>query len=182
MPSVGKTTAAESIAQKFGLKHLAGGDMLKQMAYDRGYKPSGAEWWDSKEGMAFLSERRSNPNFDKEVDRLLIKHIHRGGVVVTSYPVPWIAERGLKIWFHASQSTRAARLAGRDHFSKRKALAIIKKRDIQNESLYKKLYGIRFGVDLSPFNFLIDTEKLSAKDVANASCKLISECCVERKK
>ena len=49
MPSVGKTTAADEIAKRFHLKHLAGGDMLKQIAFERGYRPSGSDWWDTPE-------------------------------------------------------------------------------------------------------------------------------------
>jgi len=71
MPSVGKTTAANAIAKKYRLRHIAGGDMLKQIAYDRGYRPSGSDWWDTTEGMKFLSERKNDPEFDKEVDRKL---------------------------------------------------------------------------------------------------------------
>jgi cytidylate kinase len=175
MPSVGKTTAAESIAKKFHLKHVAGGDMLKLMAYERGYTPSGSEWWDTKEGMTFLSERKHNSDFDKEVDRRLAEYMTRGRVVITSYSIPWLCKKGLKLWFHAPQKTRALRLAGRDKISPKKALGIIKKRDSENKILYKKLYNIRFGDDLTPFNFIIDTQKMTAAEVAKISCKLVSE-------
>lgn len=175
MPSVGKTTAAETIAKKFGLKHVAGGDMLKLMAYERGYKPSGSEWWDTKEGMKFLSERKRNPDFDKEVDRRLAEHMRKGRVVITSYSIPWIYKKGLKLWFHAPQKIRALRLAGRDMISAKKALAIIRKRDSENKLLYRKLYKIRFGEDLSPFNFIIDTQNVGAEEVARIACKLVSE-------
>jgi CMP/dCMP kinase len=175
MPSVGKTTAAKIIARKFALNHIAGGDMLKQMAIERGYKPSGADWWDTDDGMKFLSERKMNPNFDREVDRRLIQGVKRGGVVVTSYPIPWLCKSGLKLWFKASQKTRAKRLAGRDSISFRRALSIVKVRDVQNKKLYKKLYGIDFGEDLSIFNFIIDTERLNARQVASMSMKLVAE-------
>lgn len=175
MSSVGKSTAAESIAKKFHLRHVAGGDMLKLMAYERGYAPSGSEWWDTREGMKFLSERKRNADFDKEVDRRLLDFLKKGTVVITSYPVPWLCENGLKLWFQATQKTRAKRLAGRDTITTKKALAIIRKRDAENKKLYKKLYNIRFGEDITPFNFIIDTEKMSAADVAKTSCKLVSE-------
>ncbi|HVB11930.1 MAG TPA: cytidylate kinase family protein [Nitrososphaerales archaeon] len=175
MTSVGKTTAADAIAKKFHLRHVAGGDMLKLMAYERGYKPSGSEWWDTKEGMKFLSERERNQDFDKEVDRRLSEFLKKGGVVITSYPAPWLCDAGLKLWFHASQKTRAKRLGGRDNITSRKALNIVKKRDVANKKLYKNLYGIRFGDDLSPFNFILDTERMSATEVAKISCKLVSE-------
>ncbi|MCL5066765.1 MAG: AAA family ATPase [Thaumarchaeota archaeon] len=175
MPSVGKTTAAEAVAKKFHLLHLAGGDMLKQMALEMGYRPSGSDWWDSPQGMAFLAARKKTADFDKEVDRRLIENVRSGGVVITSYPVPWITKFGLKIWFAASPKTRAKRLAGRDSIAVEKALKIIRKRDSKNRLLYKKIYGIRFGDDLTPFNYIVDTERMDAAAVAKVTCKLVSE-------
>jgi CMP/dCMP kinase len=176
MPSVGKTTAADAIAKNYRLKHVAGGDMLKQIAFERGYKPSGPDWWDTPQGMRFMSERKSDPEFDKKVDEKLAGYIRKGKVVITSYSMPWlIREDGLKLWFAATQKTRATRLSGRDSISTSKALEIIKKRDLQNKRLYWKLYKIKFGDDLSPFNFIIDTNKLSAIEVAEVSCKIVSE-------
>ena len=182
MPSVGKTTAAEKIAMKFSLTHMAGGDILKQMAMDRGYSPSGSDWWDKAEGLAFLSERARNSDFDKEVDRRLIAHLKRGGVVVTSYPIPWLCDHGLKIWFRATQKTRAKRLSGRDSISVRKAMTIVRRRDQRNKRLYSKIYGIRFGTDLTPFNYIIDTEHMTADQVAKAACKLVEEYSAKRMK
>jgi len=174
MSSVGKTTAADLIGKKFHLRHVAGGDMLKQIAYERGYTPAGSDWWDTPEGMKFLSERKKDPEFDKKVDRKLIECVQEGNVVVTSYSLPWLVkEDGLKLWFQASQKTRAGRLAGRDSISKTQALNIIKKRDEQNKRIYKKLYGIRFGEDLTPFNFVLDTNKLTASEVADTACKIV---------
>ena len=150
--------------------------MLKQMALERGYKPSGSDWWDTPEGMKFLTERKLDPEFDKKVDRKLAECIRKGNVVVTSYPMPWLAkDDGLKLWFEASQRNRAKRLAGRDSISKSLALEIIQKRDRQNKRIYKRLYGIRFGDDLTPFHFIIDTNKLSAPEVAKAASKIVGE-------
>jgi len=150
--------------------------MLKQIAFERGYRPSGSDWWDTAEGMKFLSERKSDPEFDKRVDKKLADHINKGSVVITSYSLPLLIQNdGLKLWFAASQSTRAGRLAGRDSITKAEALKIIKKRDIENKRLYSRLYGIKFGDDLSPFNYIIETDKLSALEVAEAACKIVSE-------
>lgn len=176
MSSVGKTTAADAVAKKYRLKHIAGGDMLKEMAYDRGYSPSGSDWWDTPEGMRFLAERRGDAEFDKEVDRRLEQHVRRGNVVITSYPMPWLVkDDGLKLWFDASQKNRACRLASRDSITKSRALEIVRRRDRENRRIYKMLYGIDFGKDLSPFNFVIDTNKLSASEVAKAACEITGE-------
>ena len=181
MPSVGKTTAARAVAGKFHLKLIAGGDMLKEMAIERGFEPSGSDWWDTKDGMKFFSERKSNPDFDKEVDRRLIMNLKKGGFVITSYSMAWLSNVGIKLWFRASQKTRAKRLSGRDGISLEKALKIVKKRDSENKRLYKRLYNIRFGQDLTPFDFVIDTEKMTAAEVAMTTCKLVSEYNLQKK-
>ncbi|MDH2900992.1 MAG: nucleoside monophosphate kinase [archaeon] len=175
MPSVGKTTAAEVISKRFRLAHIAGGDMLREMAIERGYDPEGPDWWDSREGMKFLAERSSDPKFDKEVDRKLIEYIRRGGVVITSYTIPWLCNDGLKIWFSASPRARAKRLAGRDRISFAPALKIINQRDARNRLLYSKLYKIEFGKDLSVFNYIIDTEDMTAREVVEAAARLVSD-------
>ncbi len=150
--------------------------MLKEIAYERGYRPSGSDWWDTPEGMNFVSERKADPEFDKEVDRKLAECIREGNVVITSYSMPWLAKNdGLKLWFEASQRTRAERLAGRDSINKKKALEIIRKRDQENKLLYRRLYGIKFGEDLTPFNFVIDTNKMSASEVGKAASKIVGE-------
>lgn len=174
MPSVGKTTAADVISKRFGLLHVAGGDMLKEMAIERGYHPSGSDWWDSNEGMKFLAERKNDPQFDKEVDRKLVQYIKKGGVVITSYTVPWLCSDGLKIWFDAPPKERAKRLAGRDGIGISAAERIIDQRDTRNRKLYSKLYNIKFGKDLSVFNYIIDTRKMNAEQVAEAAAELVN--------
>ena len=67
-PAVGKTTIAKGIAEEFGLTHLSGGDILKEIAEEQGFKTGGDDWWDTQEGMNFLSQRQENSEFDKKVD------------------------------------------------------------------------------------------------------------------
>src|SRR3712207_2909155 len=72
-PAVGKTTIAEKISENFNLKLWNGGDILKMMAYEKGYSSAlNNDWWDTDEAIKFMNERNQSPNFDKEVDRRLI--------------------------------------------------------------------------------------------------------------
>jgi cytidylate kinase len=174
MPAVGKTTLAQALAQRFGLTLLSGGDVLKEMAEERGYRVTGLEWWDTPEGMRFLNERQGNPEFDREVDRRLKLAVERGGVVVTSYPLPWLTDKGVKFWLKASQASRAARMARRDRIPLEEALRIVRVRDEENRALYQQLYGIRFGEDLSVFNYVIDTDPLSEAAVAEVVIRIVS--------
>ena len=69
LPAVGKTTIAQELAMEFNINLYNGGDILKMLANEKGYATLGNDWWDTREAKKFMSERRSNPLFDKEVDQ-----------------------------------------------------------------------------------------------------------------
>lgn len=167
LPAVGKTTVARAIASKFNLKQYSGGDVLKEMAIAKGYTMSGSDWWDTEQGIKFLSERKSNMDFDKRVDERLLQVASNGGVVITSYTLPWLAKDSIKFWLKGSRESRAKRMANRDSIEYDKALQIISMRDEENKKLYMKLYNIRFGDDLSVFDYLLNTDQLSIDGVVD---------------
>ena len=164
-PAVGKTTIAKGIAEEFGLTHLSGGDILKELAEEEGFKTGGDDWWDTQEGMNFLSQRQENSEFDKKVDDKLKKHFLDGNVVITSYTLPWLVEGGVKIWLEGSKENSAQRMTTRDNMSKDNALEIVQKRYQENKKIYKALYGFEFGKDLSLFDKVIETDGLDASQV-----------------
>ena len=164
-PAVGKTTIAKAIAEEFGLTHLSGGDILKELAEEEGFKTGGDDWWDTQEGMNFLSQRQENSEFDKKVDDKLKKHFLDGNVVITSYTLPWLVEGGVKIWLEGSKENSAQRMTTRDNMSKDNALEIVQKRYQENKKIYKVLYGFEFGEDLSLFDKIIETDGLNASQV-----------------
>ena len=61
MAGSGKSTLAKKLAEKYGLKYCSGGDALKALAIEGDYKPFERGWWESKEGMRFLEERKKKP-------------------------------------------------------------------------------------------------------------------------
>jgi cytidylate kinase len=175
MPACGKTTVAKAIADRFGLKLYGGGDALKEIARKRGYEVKGDDWWDKEEGMRFLMERKKDNRFDREVDEFLLNKLKEGGVIVTSYPLPWLAKDPIKIWLSASLENRAERMAKRDGISIDEAVNVVKKRDDENKALYKALYGIKFGEDLSVFDFVINTNILTTNGVIEVVCKIVEQ-------
>ncbi|MGB9733012.1 MAG: AAA family ATPase [Conexivisphaera sp.] len=167
MPASGKTTVARMVASRLNLNYVAGGDILREIARDRGYRPEGDGWWDSDEGRKFLMERKGNPEFDKEVDRRLRELILSGGYVATSYSMPWLlGPEVLKVWLNASPSARAARMAKRDGIPVEDARRIIEFRDGENAQLYRALYGYELAPNASVFHLIIDTESVPPVDVA----------------
>ena len=172
---MGKTTVAKSIAEEFNLKYLSGGDVLKEMAKEDGFDTAGDDWWDTPDGMRFLNKRAENPEFDKKVDEKLKDLFYKGGVVITSYTLPWLVNDGIKIWLDGSHQSSASRMTMRDNMPNEEALEITKKRYDENKSLYKKLYNFNFGADMSVFDKIINTDGLTAQEVIQISKKTVRE-------
>ena len=172
-PAIGKTTIAKGLAKEFDLIHLSGGDILKELAKEAGFETKGDDWWDTQEGMNFLSQRQKNSEFDKKVDDKLKDFFSKGDVVITSYTLPWLVEGGVKIWLAGSKENSAQRMTARDNLSKNEALEIVQKRYNENKIIYKALYRFDFGVDLSVFDETIETDDLNAEQVLEIAKSIV---------
>jgi CMP/dCMP kinase len=174
-PAVGKTTIAENIAKTFNLKLWNGGDILKMMAFEKGYSSSlNHDWWDTDEAQSFMNTRNKDPYFDKEVDNRLIDLINNGNVVVTSYTLPWISNGTINFWLQGSVDNRAKRMAMRDNINFDDAKKIVLRRDNENRMIYKKIYNFNFGEKLDVFDFALNTDLLSLDSLVDLS-KIIIE-------
>ena len=174
-PAIGKTTIAKGLAKEFNIEYLSGGDILKELAEEQGFQTKGDDWWDTQEGISFLDQRKKNSEFDKNVDDKLKELFSKGGIVVTSYTLPWIVEGGVKIWLDGSKENSALRMTARDNSSKNEALGIVQKRYNENKIIYKELYGFEFGEDLSVFDKIIETDGLNVEQVLEIAKSTVRE-------
>jgi CMP/dCMP kinase len=173
-PAVGKTTIAENLAKDFNLKLWNGGDILKMMAYERGYSSSlNHDWWDTEEAAKFMRERNNNPNFDREVDNRLIELVKEGNVVITSYTLPWISDATINFWLQGSVDNRSKRMSMRDKIDINIAKKIVQRRDVENKSIYQKLYQFEFGEKLDVFDFAMNTDILSLESLIIISKNIV---------
>ena len=173
LPGCGKSTVAKKLAQKYRLKYISGGDALKELAVEAGFKPSGEDWWETEEGRRFLNKRLEDPDFDKRVDEKLIEAAKQGDVILDSWTMPWLFDEGFKIWLDASLEVRASRAAKRDKISLEKAKELIMEREEKTREIYRRLYGFKLGEDFSPFHIILDTDKLDADEVFQTLCMII---------
>ena len=174
MTGCGKSSVAKRLAKKYGLEYFSGGDALKTLAVEMGYRSSGKGWWETDEGMRFLQQRVKESTFDTKVDERLLKWAGRGDVVLDSWTMPWLLKgKGFKVWLEASVKVRAERVAGRDGISLDRALTILKKKDEKTMVIYKNLYGFDLGRDFSPFDLVLDSNKLSADEVFKTVCTVV---------
>ena len=173
-PAVGKTTIAENLAKDFNLKLWNGGDILKMMAYERGYSSSlNHDWWDTEEAAKFMKERNDNPNFDREVDNRLIELVKEGNVVITSYTLPWISDATINFWLQGSVDNRSKRMSMRDKIDINTAKKIEQRRDVENKLIYQKLYQFEFGEKLDVFDFAMNTDILSLESLIIISKNIV---------
>ena len=174
-PAVGKTTVAKGLAKEFNLTYLSGGDVLKELAREKGFQVDGDDWWDTDEGMMFLKQRETNSEFDKKVDEKLVELFNKGGMVITSYTLPWLVENGIKIWLDGSHASSSKRMQNRDNMSSDEAFEVTKERYDKNKALYKKLYNFDFGDDISVFDKIISTDNLNADQVIEISKDVVRD-------
>jgi cytidylate kinase len=173
MAGTGKSTLAKKLAQKYGLKYFSGGDALRALAAEKGFRSSGNGWWESPEGLDFLEKRAKDSSFDKAVDAKLLEFAAKGNVLLDSWTMPWLVKDGFKIWLAASAEKQAERIAKRDKMSLDEAKEALKKKEARTKSIYKELYGFALGEDFSPFNLILDTDNLGAEEVFEVLCMVI---------
>ncbi len=164
--AVGKSTVGKKLAEKLGLKYVSGGDMLKAVAKEMGYKPTGQGWWETKKGLEFLKVRSRDLSLDKKADKRLLKICRAGGVVVDSWVMPWLLRnRSFNVWLTADKKLRAQRMAKRSKIPILKALRLLNRRDRESAAIYWKLYRIKMGEDFDPFHLIVDTGRLNPDQV-----------------
>jgi cytidylate kinase len=173
MAGTGKSTLSKKIAEKYRLRYFSGGDVLKDLAKREGYDVSIRGWWESPEGLKFLNERIKDPKFDKIVDDSLLEYAQQGNVLLDSWTMPWLLKDGFKIWLDASFEKRAARVAVRDGMTESQAREVLKEKEARTKAIYRELYGFGLGEDFKPFDFILDTDNLSANEVFEVLCKVI---------
>lgn len=182
MAGTGKSTLAKQLAQKYQLKYYSGGDALKELATEKGYHSSVNGWWESSDGLKFLEERKKDPTFDKAVDQKLLEYAQCGNVLLDSWTMPWLVKDGFKIWLAASVERQAERIAKRDNMIIQDALHALKEKEAATKAIYKKLYGFTLGEDFTPFDFILDTDNLTADEVFKILSMVIDNVVLKQKK
>jgi cytidylate kinase len=173
MAGTGKSTLAKRLARKYRLHYYSGGDALKELAGAEGCNVSVNGWWETSEGLRFLERRRNDSKFDKAVDNKLLEYAKQGNVLLDSWTMPWLLNKGFKIWLSASLEKRAERIVKRDKISPKEAIDVLREKEGNTETIYKKLYGFTLGKDFEPFHFILDTDNLNANEVYHVLCDVI---------
>ncbi|MEM4256746.1 MAG: cytidylate kinase family protein [Candidatus Diapherotrites archaeon] len=185
----GKSSLADSLGKKLGLKVIHASAILKEMkekgekALEKTQVKKVKDWWESEEAKEFMKQRHENPELDIMLDKKLMEIAEKGNVVLDSWTMPYLYKgNAYKIWLEAKPETRAKRVSERDNLNYDETFDKIKARDIDTKRLYERLYKFKMGEDLSVFNLVLKTDSLNQEQVLESALKGIMEWCYGKDK
>ncbi len=151
----GKTTAARAIAKKFKLHYICAGTVFRQLARERGM---------TLDEFSRYAER--HPKIDRAIDRRTAEAAKEDNVLIDARLAGWMAKRAdLKILLTAPLEVRVRRIARRERRSYRSVLRETVERERSEARRFRRFYGIDVN-DRSPFDLVLNTERLSPREMA----------------
>jgi len=165
----GTSTLAQNLGTKLNLKIIHASGILRELSkksieeVDVNNAQWGKGFWESEEGIKLVHDRLKDGSMDKALDKKLLEIIEEGDVVLDSYTMGYLSEKGIKIWVEASVEERAKRVSIRDKLPVENVAKTIKDRDATTIEIYKKLYNFSMGEKLEKFDFILNNENLSAE-------------------
>lgn len=157
-PGSGTSTNAAAIAEQFGLEHVSGGDIFRQLAEERGHTLA-----------EFNELAESNPEIDRDLDRRLYEIAReRNDVVLESRLAGWLAadEATMRLWLDAPRSVRAERIAEREEKTADQAYTETQEREASERRRYQEYYGVDID-DLSIYDLTVNTARWDPEATEN---------------
>jgi cytidylate kinase len=149
-PGSGKSTNAELLAERFGLEHISGGDIFRELAAERGYTP-----------VEFNELAEEEAQIDKDLDRRLrTVAATQDDVLLESRLAGWLAadHADLRFWLDAPLDVRAERIADREDKTVETAREVTERREQSEAKRYLELYDIDIA-DLGIYDAAINTSR-----------------------
>ncbi len=162
-PGTGKTTVAQLLKKKTGLRYVYVGDIFRRFA---------------KEHNMSLEEFGSYCEKHREIDEQLDQHqltiLRQGNVIVEGRLTAWLAHKytipALKILLTADVHIRAQRIVKREHGDIMQRKKEIEQREKSEETRYKQYYDIDVN-DLSIYDLIIDTNDKKPEEIVDIILK-----------
>src|SRR3989344_1517190 len=143
LPGSGKTTTAESLSKKLGLKFISMGNIFRQMAAEK--KMSLGE---------FNKYAETHPEIDTQLDKRVMEISRKeNNLVIEGRLVGWMCKADLKVWLEATPETRSKRTSDRD----KETLEHMIQREQSEAKRYKEFHNIDIN-DKTIYNHIVDSE------------------------
>ena len=164
----GKSTVAKLIAKKLGLRHYSVGDVMREMASDKGIT---------------LLELNKLAETDKSIDFELDDRLKKMGKEKNNFVVDgrltafFIPNADARVFLDAENSVRAKRILGdvreeEINENLKSTMDNIEKRESSEKKRYKKYYGVDY-MNSELYNLLIDTSSMTPQEVADSIVKFV---------
>ncbi|MDH4122922.1 MAG: cytidylate kinase family protein [Thermoplasmata archaeon] len=159
-PGSGKTTVAEMVAERFGMKLLLTGQIFREQA--------------ERAGMNVHDYNRLAEK-DSSIDRKLDEEILRKASTLDNVVIEGRLAGHLfylkkidsfRVFLTAAAGIRAERIAKREDTSQEDELDTIEKREESERKRYLEYYGINIS-DMSVYDLVIDSNEISAIEAAD---------------
>ena len=158
-PGSGKSTMAKTIADRYDIKHVSAGDIMRNEAKELGFQTKGVGF------LKFHQFADVNEEIDLRVDEIIKKQAKRGEVVIDGWLAGHTVENAdIKVYLRTPEEVAAERVSKREGITVENALELNKEREMENLERWKRLYGIDVS-DLSPYNIIIDTSLWSIEEM-----------------
>ena len=151
----GKSSVADIVAKRFGLKRVSAGVIFRELAKKRGL---------TLEEFSIVAE--DDESIDRELDALLKTTAMKGNVLLDGQLAGWMAGdyASFKILLTASVDARVKRIAERDEVSLEHARRETLNREVSEKERYLELYGVDIS-DQSIYDLVLNTEKYDLQGV-----------------
>jgi cytidylate kinase len=159
----GKSSVADAIAQKFGLRRVSAGVIFRELAQERGL---------TLEEFSRIAE--GDLEIDKLIDSTQTEAAKKGNCVIDGQLAAWMAgeHSDLNILLTATLEVRVKRISSRDgtdfEFAKRETIA----REGSEKARYFEYYKVDIS-DLSIYDLILNTGKYDLEGVTNIVAKAI---------
>ena len=156
-PGSGKTTVAQLLEKKLGLRYVYSGMIFRDLA--KKYNMTLEE---------FGSYCEKHSKVDKELDNKQIEILKKGNIILEGRLAGWLAYKNnvpaLKVLIDAGLETRVRRIVNREEGSIEKRKKEIQKREKSEAKRYKEFYGIDLK-DKSIYDIVIDSSHKTPEEI-----------------
>ena len=171
LPGSGKTTVAELLERKLGMKYIYSGQVFREKA--KIYGMTLAE---------FSAYAEHRPEIDQEIDETQKDILLKGNVILEGRLAGWIAYKhsipARKIWLQCDQPTRIQRIVKREGTDLEKKKKETLQRELSEKKRYKEYYQIDIS-DTSIYDMIIDTTKKTPQEIVHMIISAFSEVEIE---